>query len=109
MATRKASTTARGLGWRHQQQVAALKRRHRDGAPCWWCGEPMYLSQALAGDHTVPRAHGGQLADRLLHSDCNSQRGDGTHDDERPAITGRRAGRQRHGADDLGVRVMPWP
>ncbi len=41
-----------------------------------------------AGDHSVPRAHGGHLADRLLHGRCNSQRQDGRWDDERPAVKG---------------------
>ncbi|MFB9705116.1 hypothetical protein ACFFRM_29280, partial [Rhodococcus aetherivorans] len=34
------------------------------------------------------RAHGGTVADRLLHSKCNSDRQDGSRDHERPAVTG---------------------
>jgi hypothetical protein len=42
----------------------------------------------LAADHTIPRSMGGKRADRLLHSLCNKQRGDGRRDDQRPALTG---------------------
>jgi hypothetical protein len=83
------TTTQRGLGWAHQQQVAALKRRHIDGTPCWWCGEGMYLSQPLDGDHSIARAHGGTVADRLLHRACNIERGDGRRDHLRPALGGK--------------------
>lgn len=94
------TTTARGLGWQHQQTRQRHLASHRDGTPCWWCGQPMYrdpkrnwdydpTSQArgngaLAADHTIARAHGGTKADRLLHGVCNSQRGDGTRDHLRP-------------------------
>jgi hypothetical protein len=83
------TTTERGLGWRHQQVVAQLKARHVEGSPCWWCGEPMFRSQELDGDHSRPRSAGGILADRLLHAGCNRARGDGSGDDVRPAFTGR--------------------
>lgn len=42
----------------------------------------------LAADHSQPRAFGGTRADRLLHGNCNSQRGDGSRDHERPVILG---------------------
>jgi 5-methylcytosine-specific restriction endonuclease McrA len=80
------TTTERGLGWQHQKQRAALLRRHIDGTLCFWCGLPMYRSQALAADHSVARARGGRNADRLLHTPCNSERGDGTRDHLRPAL-----------------------
>ena len=67
----------------------------------------MYLAQGLAGDHTHPRAHGGHLADRLLHSVCNSERGDGTRDHQRPALTGTH--RRTAAGENLGHRVMQWP
>jgi hypothetical protein len=96
MATQsKANTTARGLGWKHQQIVATLIRKLTDGTLCWWCGLPMFKDKhhnwdhlKLAGDHTVPRIHGGTRADRLLHATCNKKRGDGSRDDKRPALTG---------------------
>jgi hypothetical protein len=93
-----------------QQQVAALKRRHVDGSPCWWCGKPMFLSQRLSGDHTIPRSIGGpyRLCDRLVHLRCNSERGDGRNDDHRPALTGRPVD-SPHVDDRLDVRLMPWP
>lgn len=72
------STTAKGLGWPHQQQVARLKARHRDGAPCPLCGLPMYLADSLDADHTTPRSLGGTVADRLTHARCNRSRGNGT-------------------------------
>ncbi|GAC70739.1 hypothetical protein [Gordonia soli] len=80
------TTTQRGLGYRHQQQVKSLKSRHIDGTPCWWCGKPMLLAQGLHGDHTIPRKRGGTIADRLLHSWCNEERGDGSRDHLRPAL-----------------------
>lgn len=96
-AARK-TTTQRGLGWQHQQQTASLKRKHVDGTACWWCSQPMYRDAArnfdgrvLEGDHTVSRAHGGTKTDRLLHGRCNGERGDGSKDNQRPAITGQRA------------------
>lgn len=64
---RAASTTARGLGWSHQQQRERLLRRLVDGEPCWWCGEPMFKTQELDADHSHSRAMGGTRADRLLH------------------------------------------
>lgn len=104
----KANTTARGLGWKHQQQAKKLKTKHTPGTPCWWCGEPMYLEQGLQADHSIPRAQmAGTLADRLLHGQCNGERGDGTKDHLRPALTGHRI--TGHTGDDLGRRVMPWP
>ena len=48
--------------------------------------------RGLAADHTVTRASGGRRADRLLHSTCNEQRGDGTRDYQRPAILSTRGG-----------------
>ncbi|MFE3196251.1 hypothetical protein ACFXHA_45150 [Nocardia sp. NPDC059240] len=98
MVTRR-TTTQRGLGWHHQQQREALLARHRDGARCWWCGEPMYRDavrnldgESLAADHSHARAHGGTRADRLLHGLCNKSRGDGSRDDRRPALTRRCGG-----------------
>lgn len=114
MATqRKANTTARGLGWRHRQDVANLFRMLVDGTLCWWCARPMFKdklrnwdSRTLSGDHTHPRAVGGTKADRLLHATCNEQRGDGSRDHKRPAITGEAIMPK---ADVLGRRLMPWP
>lgn len=102
------TTTQRGLGWRHEQRVAYLKSQHVDGTRCWWCNEPMHLSQGLAGDHSIPRSAGGALADRLLHGPCNTQRGDGSRDHLRPALTGRRPKLELQ-QPDLGRRVMAWP
>lgn len=45
--------------------------------------------RGLQGDHTIARAVGGTVADRLLHGTCNGERGDGSRDSERPAVTGR--------------------
>lgn len=67
----------------------------------------MFLSQGLAGDHGTPRSAGGKHADRLLHGPCNSERGDGSRDHLRSAVTERRAsGRQPL---DLGTRALHWP
>jgi hypothetical protein len=111
VATRR-TTTERNLGHKHQQQVKKLHRDHIDGTKCWWCGRPMYRDKhlnwdrkTLAGDHSIPRARGGTLADRLLHGQCNSERGDGSHDDKRPALTGKNLDNDR----GLGPLAMPWP
>jgi hypothetical protein len=117
---RKANTTDRGLGWPHQQAVARLLRRLVDGTHCWWCALPMFKDKTrnwdgktLAGDHTVPRMAGGTLADRLLHGQCNSQRGDGSWDHDRPALTGTHPSRwSPKGAapptPDTANLVMDW-
>ncbi|MBE7338113.1 hypothetical protein INS45_01365 [Corynebacterium aurimucosum] len=91
--TRPRSTTEKGLGWDHQKERDALLAVHVDGTPCWWCGRPMYRERsrnfdgrALAADHSLARALGGTRADRLLHSTCNSARGDGHNDAQRPAL-----------------------
>lgn len=116
MPSRK-STTEKGLGWQHQQQVKALLNSHIDGSPCWWCGEPMFVDpqrnwdgESLAGDHSIAR-RGGRVAskaDRLLHGKCNKKRGVGDHDDRRPVVTGEPVVRAAEDAG-LGVRAMPWP
>jgi hypothetical protein len=92
---RKSTTTAKGLGWRHQQQVKQLIGKLIDGTLCWWCGLPMHRdktrnwdSKQLAGDHSQARVVGGTIADRLLHGTCNSQRQDGRLDHLRPVILG---------------------
>lgn len=85
------STAERGLGHEHRKHRDTLLRVHIEGTPCWWCGLPMYKRQALAADHTHTRANGGTHADRLLHSLCNTERGDGSRDHLRPALT-------RHGS-----------
>lgn len=48
----------------------------------------MHRSQELDADHSRARSHGGVMADRLLHASCNRERGDGSRDDSRPALTG---------------------
>jgi hypothetical protein len=104
----RGATHRAGLGWRHRQQVEALKRQHVEGSECWWCGEPMFIAQGLSGDHSVPRSVAGPFhpCDRLLHKPCNSARGNGDRDDQRPAITGKPVKRE---SVDLGRRLMRWP
>ena len=103
------TTTEKGLGWRHQQDKAALLRNHIDGTPCpclglddcgpsclcrpHGVGQPMYRDAArnpdgmpLEADHTTARSQGGTRADRLLLATCNRSRGDGT----RQALSGGR-------------------
>jgi len=95
MAKPQANTTSRGLGWNHQRQRGILIANHTQGSKCWWCDKPMYReaaknwdSKPLEADHTNPRSKAGphNLADRLLHSTCNRQRGDGSKDHARPAL-----------------------
>lgn len=113
---RKANTTDRGLGWQHQQDAARLLRRHVDGTLCWWCGLPMFKapqlarnwdSKQLAADHSQARALGGQHADRLLHSDCNSQRQDGRHDARRPAVLGIHPSEWTAALAKIGISATP--
>lgn len=107
------TTTEKGLGWDHQQETDALKAEHVDGTPCWWCGLPMFLDpllnwdrRGLSGDHSLPRASGGVITDRLLHGKCNKRRGDGSRDDKRPALTGVGVPEQ---LSDFDLRRMDWP
>lgn len=101
--TGKVSPRKRGLGTTHEHQRTRLLANHVDGAHCWWCDKPMYrertrnwdynpespdrASGSLAADHSRARANGGTRADRLLHGICNKQRGDGSRDHLRPALT----------------------
>lgn len=81
--------TNKELGHQHRVIRKRLLAKMQDGEPCWWCGEPMTKNQDLAADHDLARANGGIKASRILHFVCNSQRGDGSHDDQRPKITGK--------------------
>nr|WP_304503762.1 RNase adapter RapZ [Corynebacterium lemuris] len=94
---RRPTTTERGYGWDYQQRREQLIRRNRDGAPCWWCGLPMYRDprknwdgNRLSADHDPPIRDAGTkiLPNRLVHESCNKQRGAGDNDHRRPAITG---------------------
>jgi len=112
---RRRTTTQRGLGHAHRQQVAGLFTRLVEGSPCWWCDGPRYRDPAknwdeamLEGDHSQARSQGGRIADRLLHSTCNRQRGDGSKDHQRPAVTGEKPKRGTTRAD-LGALAMKWP
>ncbi|MEC4615808.1 hypothetical protein [Tsukamurella tyrosinosolvens] len=110
------TTTARGLGWQHQQIRRRLIANHRDGTHCWWCNGPMYRDPArnfdgaaLEADHSLARSHGGHRADRLLHMTCNRQRQDGSRDHLRPALTGQPIGDTSPADDGLAPRHLPWP
>lgn len=108
------TTTDKGLGYDHQQHRDNLLHRHVDGRKCWWCGKPMFKNaarnwdrKALHADHKRSRSRFGVMrnaANRLLHDTCNKQRGDGSRDHLRPAIT-------RHLADEnpLGDLALDWP
>jgi hypothetical protein len=101
--TRRKTTTEKGLGWRHRQALETLFDHLNDGSPCAWCGRPRYRDRTknydykpgstnpangqLQGDHSKlsrseAAARGIPIppADRLLHGECNRQRGDGTND-----------------------------
>lgn len=92
----KLTMEQRGYGLTHQRQREIMKRRHKDGTPCWWCGLPMHLDQQrnwdkwpLHADHGEAPGRDGGKASRFLHGKCNSQRRDGEHDGIRPALTGK--------------------
>lgn len=110
------TTTARGLGWAHQEQRRNLLARHVNGASCWWCGRPMFKDDAsnfdgepLAADHSHARAHGGTIADRLLHATCNKQRGDGSRDTQRPALAAHPATQSTITVTSFGWTKAPAP
>lgn len=126
----KLSTTAKGLGHRHQRAVAALKRTHVDGTPCDWDGRPMYLDRTknwdydpqstnptsgeLQGDHEMARAEAIRrglpipLPNRLLHAECNRQRGDGSNDHLAWINSGMRPVGDKVKQQTVDL-VMPWP
>lgn len=106
---RARTTTEKGLGWEHRQQRERLMQAHVDGTLCWWCGLPMFKSQGLHADHSLSRAFGGTKADRLLHGPCNRDRGDGSRDHLRPAVTGRSIKDAQASDEALGYRAMAWP
>lgn len=126
-AAKRKTTTEQGVGWRHQQAVAVLKRRHIDGSPCDWCGKPMWrdahrnwdydpkipFSGTLQGDHgamtraeAVRRGLPIPLVDRLLHRRCNQQRGDGVND--HLAVSASASARVGAGST-ADVMAMDWP
>lgn len=113
-------STARGLGHQHQQHRIRLMARHVDGRPCWWCGNPLYRDpkrnwdrRVLHADHSRSRSTygiGNTTADRLLHATCNEQRGDGSRDDQRPALTGSAEILNRPVDPELGeLTYFDWP
>lgn len=114
---RKLTTTQQGMGWDHQQDRDKLLTRHIDGRRCWWCGRPMYRKpernfdgRTLHADHSKSRSRygiGRTRADRLLHDTCNRERGDGSRDNERPALTHIATPSADH--IELGPLAMPWP
>lgn len=117
-------TSEKGLGQRHKEAVRYLKQNHKDGSPCDWCGKPMWLDPlgnwdydpskpargngVLQGDHSVisrsESIRRGELVlppDRLLHAECNRQRGAGGND--------HLAASNRASEIDLDELAMPWP
>jgi hypothetical protein len=76
MARYRGTTAQRGLGGDHQADKKRLKALHRDGDPCWRCGQPMYKWQDLDRDHIVDRALGGANGPAVLaHASCNRSAG----------------------------------
>ncbi|MEZ0352379.1 hypothetical protein [Mycobacterium sp. pR1184] len=111
-------STARGLGHDHQQHRSRLLLRHVDGTACYWCAAKMYRDpkrnwdgRPLHADHSRSRSVygvGNTTADRLLHATCNERRGDGSRDDQRPALTGQSPDNGRD--PDLGeLTYFDWP
>lgn len=124
--TRKRPTpAARGYDDSHRERARQLRANHVDGTLCWWCllpmfrdrtknhdyeanavrsdGQPDLTSGVLHADHPEGK-DGGKLPERLMHGLCNKQRGNGTRDDQRPAL--------QHVAateNPLGNLTMGWP
>lgn len=70
----------------------------------------------LEADHSEARSRGGRKADRLMHSTCNRQRGDGSRDHLRPAVTGvwpppanAAAPIELTGPPEPRANVLTWP
>lgn len=117
-------TNDKGLGFRHQAAVRFLKQQHKDGSSCDWCGRPMWLDATqnydydpsrpglrgngvLQGDHSViarseslRRGEPPLPPDRLLHAQCNRERGAGAND---------HLAASSRANTDVGKLKMPWP
>ena len=117
-------TADKGLGWRHRQAVEFLKQMHKDGSPCDWCGQPLWLDPTknhdydptrpglrgngvLQGDHSIQtrseslrKGEPVLPPDRLLHAECNRMRGAGRMDHLAPTRVSRAT------AEPF---AMPWP
>lgn len=123
MPTKK-TTTEKGLGWKHRQEVENLRLRHKDGSPCEWCGRPLWLDDTknydynphgkrrgngrLQGDHSgmcrsdsLRRGEKVLPPDRLLHAQCNRERGTGINDHRSASYIS-----TPNSPDRL---AMPWP
>lgn len=116
------TTSQKGLGRLHQQAREYLLQRHKDGSPCEWCGRPMFSDATqnwdynpskpglrgngvLQADHSnLTRSEALRMGvpvmppDRLLHAECNRQRGSGGNDHLAAANSG-----------DASDFTMPWP
>ncbi|SRR6266567_4024357 len=76
MARYRGTTAQRGLGAPHVADKKRLMAIHRDGDPCWRCGQPMYKSQGLQRGHIIDRALGGADGPAALeHASCNLSAG----------------------------------
>jgi 5-methylcytosine-specific restriction endonuclease McrA len=76
MARYRGTTAERGLGTPHINDKKRLLAQHREGDPCWRCGQPMYKAQGLERDHIVDRARGGAEGPAVLaHMACNRSAG----------------------------------
>jgi hypothetical protein len=85
MARRYATTKQRGLGWEHVKDKERLLALHRDGEPCWRCGQPMFKSQGLERDHVIDRVLGGIDGPAVLaHASCNRSAGARLGNQRRP-------------------------
>jgi len=84
----RGTTAQRGLGAAHQADRKRLLAQHRDGDPCWRCGQPMYKWQKLDRDHIVDRALGGTDGPAVLaHQSCNRAAGARLSNQVRPQST----------------------
>lgn len=125
MPTRKRpNPSARGYDQAHRTRAHHLHVNHVDGTLCFWCGLPMFRDRTKNPDYDphATRRDGkpdttsgvlhaehpdgkeeGAVATRLMHGLCNKQRGDGTRDDQRPAL------RRTNTQHPLGDLLIGWP
>jgi hypothetical protein len=88
MARYRGTTEQRGLGHKHRIDRERLLALHKDGDPCWRCGQPMYKWQDLDRDHVVDRALGGTDGPAVLsHASCNRSAGARLSNQIRPQRT----------------------
>lgn len=105
-------------GRAHRQQRERLLARHTDGAPCPYCGQPMYHDPQLnhdgaplEADHSTARAAGNihGHADTLCCRTCNRRKADMSADEYRALLATEAASHSARIPCPTDRRIMNWP